>query len=161
MLSTTRGVLSPIRKRLFVGGVDLCHLIDGEGERVGHGGHVIDLVERKLPALAGLQVFVEHLVATDVEIPHRLRHRLERLRLVNRDCLFLRQVVKGFNCVVTLAVILGEPLARKLTQEVRLHEFPAKLGQLVEVVGRGSSLKGVGKPEFEGGSAISLWVVRV
>jgi len=40
--------------------------------------------------LRDLQVFVDHLASADLEIPHRLRHGLEKLRLVDRDRLFLR-----------------------------------------------------------------------
>src|SRR5271170_7686699 len=89
-LSTTPGDLVLFGKSTLVGGLDLRHLVDREAEAVGDGGDVVDFVERKLPALAGLQVFVDHLVSADVEIPHRLRHGLEKLRLVDRDRLFLR-----------------------------------------------------------------------
>jgi hypothetical protein len=95
---------------------------------------VVDFVERKFPALSGLQVFVEHLVAADVEIPFRLRHGLEKLRLVYRDCLFLWRVADSFDGVVAPAVILGETLARKLAQEMRLHELPAELPKALEVI---------------------------
>jgi len=58
------------------------HLVYGEGEAVGDGGHMIYFVELEHPALARLQIFVEHPMAADVEIPHGLRHRRENLRLV-------------------------------------------------------------------------------
>ncbi len=38
--------------------------------------------------------------------------------------------------MVALAVILGETLARKLAQEMGLHEFPAELRKPLEIIGQ-------------------------
>jgi plasmid stabilization system protein ParE len=46
-----------------------------------------------------LQVFVEYLIPADVEIPNGLRHRLEELRLVDRDRLFAGGIANGFDRV--------------------------------------------------------------
>jgi len=122
-----RGNSSPIGKRRFVGGVDLRHLVDGEGKAVGDGGDVIDFVQRKIPPLARFQVFVEHLISADVEVPHGLRHGLEKLRLVDPNRLLVWRVADSLNRVIASTMILGETLARELAQEMRLHELPAEL----------------------------------
>lgn len=55
--------------------IDFAHLLNGEGEASGDGGNMIDFVQRQFPALARFQIFADHLIAADVELPHVQRHR--------------------------------------------------------------------------------------
>src|SRR5438132_1011318 len=75
--------LSPVGKGGYVRLVDFRHLLNGEGQTVRNCGDMIDFVKRQYPTLAGLQILVEHLIPADVELPHRLRNRLEELGLVD------------------------------------------------------------------------------
>lgn len=117
--------LSPVGKSGAIGPVDLCHLLDGKGKRVSHGGDVIDLVEREVPFPARLQVLVEHLIAADVKILYGLRHRFEALLLVDPNRLVFGVITHSLDFVLALALIFGQALARQLPQEMRLDESPA------------------------------------
>ena len=57
-------LIIPALKSLAIDLVDFRHLLDGEGEAVCNRRDVVDLVQRQHPALARLQVFVEHLIRT-------------------------------------------------------------------------------------------------
>lgn len=77
------GKLSPVCKGRLVGFVDFLHLGGGEGEAVCDRRNGVDFDKREFPPLSRLQIFVEHLIATNVKVPHPLWHRLEGLRLVD------------------------------------------------------------------------------
>ena len=97
---------------------------------------MIDFVKRERAALARFQIFVEHPIAADVEIPHGMRHWLENLRLVDRDRLFLGRIAHSLDGVIALAVIAGQFFPRQLAQQVRLDQRPAEDRQSFEIVSR-------------------------
>ena len=73
----------------MVGSVDLRHLLDGEvenGDDVFDGG---DFIEGQGSAFAGFQVFFDDLIATDVEIPNRLRDRRKELGGIDVAIIYL------------------------------------------------------------------------
>ena len=130
-----RAELSPVvGKGGEVGFVDLGHLVDGEGERVGDFGHVIDLVERELPALARFQVLVEHLIAADVEFPDRLRNALEALSAADSDGLIRVGIANEFDLVVAPAVVSGEIAAVDVSEEMDFDESPAETRERFKIL---------------------------
>ena len=106
--------------------VDLRHLADGEGERVGDFGDVVDLAEQQLPAFAGFEVFVDDLITTNVKVPDRLRHRRELLRRVDGDGLLGLRIAYEVDRVITFAVISGQAAALEIAQEMRFDQRPAE-----------------------------------
>ena len=154
--SEAYGELSPVGKGGEVGFVDFLHLVDGESERVGDGGSVIDFVQGQRAALAGFEILVEHLITADVEVPNRWRQGPEALGLVNRDRLVLGRIPHELDFVIAPAVIFGQATTRKFTEEVRLHQRSAeqrKPLEIIRVLGKGHPGKADAQ-EFRVASAI-------
>ena len=70
-------------KGLSIGFVDLRHLLHGGGKDIDDILYVLDFVERKRSALPALKIFVDDLIAANVEIPNIGRHRREALYGIN------------------------------------------------------------------------------
>ena len=86
--------LSTVWKRGQIGIVDALHLLDGKGETVRDFCDVVDLVQTKGAALSRFQIFVEHLIAADAELPDLLRHGREILRGINPDGPLKRRIAR-------------------------------------------------------------------
>ena len=59
--------------------------------------NVLNFIERKRPAFAGFEVFIEHLVATNMKCPYVLWHWREILCFVHVQPFVLRVVSWFFN----------------------------------------------------------------
>jgi len=50
-------------------GLELGHPGNGKGPCIGQGRNMVNLAEELTAALARLEIFIEHLVAADMEVP--------------------------------------------------------------------------------------------
>src|SRR5436190_6829069 len=100
--------LSPIWKSTCVCLLDFHHVINGERQNVGNRRNVVDFLKRQHPALAGLQIFIEYLISTDVEVPYRLRYWLETLRLIDRNGMLCGRIADRLYYVIALPLIRGQ-----------------------------------------------------
>ena len=109
----------------FPASINLLHLVNSKPEYVDDILNVLDFIERKRPAFAGFEVFVEHLIATNMKRPHLRRNGGEILCLVDMQPLVLRVVSRFFNREITSGDIDCQSVGNSLEQ-VGLHEFTTK-----------------------------------
>jgi flagellar biosynthesis regulator FlbT len=84
-------------------------------------------------AFSGFQVFVDHLITTDMEIAHVLRHRRKALRLVDVDGSFLWEIAYRLHHMVTPAKQFHQFATLLLAQQMGIHQRIAEFRQLIRL----------------------------
>ena len=83
--------------------INLFHLADGKGQYLYHVVDVFNLIQCQGAPLAGFEVLVEHLIATDSELPYILRHGREISFLVDVKPLFFLGINGLFHLIAAVA----------------------------------------------------------
>ena len=106
---------------------------DGEGQTVGNGTDMVAFVEAEGTALPGFQIFVDHLIAANVEVPYFRWHGGKVAGLVDVDGLLLRGIAHRLDHMLTLAVINSQLAPFLLAQQMGVHQTVAELRELIKL----------------------------
>lgn len=122
-----------MREGTFIGVINFHYLGNGKHQTIGNGAHMVDFIEAERAVLAGFQIFVDHLIAADMEIPHLRRHGRKVTGLVDVNGLLFRRIAHRLHHMFALAVIHRQWPALLLAQQVGVYKAIAKFGQFIKL----------------------------
>ncbi len=95
----------------------------GERKNFGDLRNIVDFIQRQSSAFPRLEIFIEHLVTANMEIPYLWRNVFKMLGLIYVNSLILFCILNFFDEVVPVPFVCSEIALRHFPQEVSLRKF--------------------------------------